>query len=151
MDFPTNFNIQHQHQHQEDNKNLLNKDVNTLALLNSMQNTQNAMALVDNLSSSLSLITERYVDSLAKFHESNSSIEEISDLVSENYPDDIELKILIDKVLAKKTSSQHIRYIKSLHELSALASIVANGIKDYDGDVSVYYEFNEKINSLGLF
>ncbi|MAG27498.1 hypothetical protein CMI47_18345 [Candidatus Pacearchaeota archaeon] len=148
MDFPSKLNTQYQ---QEDINGIFKKDTNALALLNSLKNTQTAMTLLNNLSNSLSLITEKYIDSLAQAHESINAIEEMSDIISENYSDDIELKVLVDKILAKKSSSQHIKYIKSLHELSALASIVSSGIKDYDGDISTYYEFNEKINSLGLF
>jgi len=77
-------------------------------------------------------------------------MENISDLVNDSYSDDLELKTLIEKAMTNTSSSQHIKYIKSLQDLSALSYLVSSGIKDYDGDVDIYYAFNEKLNSLGL-
>jgi len=147
MELP-NFNIQNTVK--ENNNNILKKDINTIALLSSLKNTQNAMTLINNLSKSLSVITEKYIDSLAISSESNEAMENISDLVNDSYSDDLELKTLIEKAMTNTSSSQHIKYIKSLQDLSALSYLVSSGIKDYDGDVDIYYAFNEKLNSLGL-
>jgi hypothetical protein len=122
----------------------------TLALLNSLSNTQRAIAAMSHLSNNLSLVTEKYIDALAKTSESNDALKEIEDVVKENYSDDIELKTLIEKALNKNTSSESVKYIQNLHELGALASIISNGIKKYDGDVDFYYEFKNKLNNLGL-
>ena len=105
---------------------------------------------MSHLSHNLSLVTEKYIDALAKTNESNDALKAIDDVVQENYSDDIELKTLIEKALNRNTSSDHVKYIQNLHELGALASIISNGIKKYDGDAGFYYEFKNKLNNLGL-
>ena len=45
----------------------------TLALLNSLSNTQRAIAAMSHLSHNLSLVTEKYIDALAKTNESNDA------------------------------------------------------------------------------
>ncbi|MAG37981.1 hypothetical protein CMI45_01170 [Candidatus Pacearchaeota archaeon] len=127
-----------------------NNNSNTLALLNSLSNTQKAISTMSQLSNSLSIITEKYIDSLAKANESSEAINSINDIIDENYADDIELKTLIEKVLNKNKSSYHHRYIQNLHELGTLAGTISNGIKSYDGDANVYYRFQDKLNDLGL-
>ncbi len=122
----------------------------TLVLLNSLSNTQKAISTMSQLSNSLSIITEKYIDSLSKTNESSEAINNINNIIDENYADDIELKMLIEKVLNKNKSSYHYKYIQNLHELGILASAVSNGIKSYDGDVNVYYRFQDKLNDLGL-
>ena len=122
----------------------------SLALMNSLINTQKAIGTISGLSSSLSLVTEKYMDSLAKNTETNEALKSISEILDENYSDDIELKTLIEKALNKNSSSYHNKYIRGLHELSSLAHVVSLGIRDYDGDVNMYYRFQDKLNDLGL-
>tara|TARA_Y100000310_G_C20698379_1_gene827343 strand:- start:6379 stop:6699 length:321 start_codon:yes stop_codon:yes gene_type:complete len=105
---------------------------------------------MDKMSNSLSIVTEKYIDSLAKNNESNEALKDINDVINENYSDDIELKILIEKALNKNSSSNHCQYIQNLHELGMLSSVIANGIKEYDGDMNIYYNFKNKLNDLGL-
>lgn len=148
MDLPMNFNIP-QTKHKTQNTGSQNQ-TNTLALLNSLSNTQRAITAMNQLSNSLSLVTEKYVDSLAKNNETNEALKDISDVINENYSDDIELKTLIQKALNKNVSSYHQNYIRGLHELGALACVISNGIKTYDGDVNMYYRFQQTLNDLGL-
>jgi len=126
-----------------------NNVVNSV-LMNSLTNTQRAINAMNKLSNSLSLVTEKYIDSLAKNNASNEALKDIDEVINENYSDDIELKTLIEKALNKNTSSSHCKYIKNLHELGMLSAIISNGIKDYDGDVDHYYRFQDKLNDLGL-
>jgi len=137
-------------QQQQQNANINNGHHTTMALLNSLSTTQRAITAMNNLSNNLTLITEKYIDSLAKTNESNEALKEIDDVVRSNYNEDIELKTLIEKALNKNLSSSHVKYIQNLHELGALASIVSNGIKKYDGDVDTYYDLKNKLNGLGL-
>jgi hypothetical protein len=147
VDLPMNFNTQKKMQK---TPNTNGGNPTTLALLNSLSNTQRAIAAMSHLSNNLSLVTEKYIDALAKTSESNDALKEIEDVVKENYSDDIELKTLVEKALNRNTSSESVKYIQNLHELGALASIISNGIKKYDGDVDFYYEFKNKLNNLGL-
>ncbi len=125
-------------------------DSTITVLMNSLTNTQRAINAMDKMSNSLSIVTEKYIDSLAKNNESNEALKDINDVINENYSDDIELKILIEKALNKNSSSNHCQYIQNLHELGMLSSVIANGIKEYDGDMNIYYNFKNKLNDLGL-
>jgi len=127
-----------------------NVDPAITVLMSSLTNTQRAINTMNRMSNSLSLITEKYIDSLAKNNESNEALKDINDVINENYSDDIELKILIEKALNKNSSSTHCQYIQNLHELGMLSSVIANGIKEYDGDINVYYSFKDKLNNFGL-
>ena len=132
------------------NKSNIEINNNSLVLLSSISNTQKAITTVNQLSASLSLVTNRLMNSLAKNNESVEAVKDIREVIDENYSDDVELQVLIEKALNCSSSSSHYKYIQCLHELSSLSSIVSNGIKDYDGDVNIYYRFQDKLNELGL-
>tara|TARA_Y100000034_G_C6797209_1_gene357437 strand:+ start:410 stop:841 length:432 start_codon:yes stop_codon:yes gene_type:complete len=130
--------------------NNIRMDNNSLVLMSSISNTQKAITTVNQLSNSLSLVTDKLMDSLAKNSENVDTLKEIQDVIEENYDDDIELKVLIEKALNKGATSSHYKYIQKLHNLSVLSSMVSGGIKNYDGDINIYYKFYDTLNELGL-
>ena len=117
-------------------------------LSKSIENTNSALSIISSLMSKNDILNNELIYLKIEINEIEKKIEKISKEISINYPEDIALKLMLEKVLLKEEFKEARNTIKDFRTAIHLMKIIAANITSFDGDPSIWYKYVEIVKKL---
>lgn len=126
------------------------KDIEKEILHKSLENANQAINLLSSFIAKNEILYSEILKNKLAIDNLRKEVEKIHSDIKTNYPDDLYLRLKVEKILSNKDVNDSYEAVKEMRNVISLTKLIAANITSFDGDPSIWYKYTESVKKLEL-